>query len=419
MRDEHETPPNHAELPPMNDQSLGFPNVGSALPGSLLDGNPPRVVRRRAFANSPSEGRDQHPESPICLGYVGQPSVGDVLLEPAFALLLQREQRRSDRSKQPLSLAVFELSDPTGIPTPAEYKLFDLLVTSKRETDTMGILAGGRLAVLLPDTARRGAELFRGKIEARAGTLEFASIVRSYPDRLFEQLIEAKTGEVRDPLRLDNSVPRTRIERALKRTLDLIGAAVAIALFSPVMLLAAVAIWFSSPGPAIFRQTRLGKGGVPFTFYKFRSMRYDAADTIHREHVTTIIRNQIAGADGAKAWAKLENDPRITRVGRFIRRTSIDELPQLFNVIQGHLSLVGPRPPVPYEAAEYQSWHLRRVLEVKPGITGLWQVGGRGASTFEDMVRLDLQYIQRWSLGLDLQILVKTVGVVLSRQGAK
>ena len=150
-------------------------------------------------------------------------------------------------------------------------------------------------------------------------------------------------------------------------------------------------------------------------------MHCNADSGIHRDHVTSIIKasRDSAGQVGTNnSWSKLESDPRITSVGRVIRKTSIDELPQLFSVLKGDMSLVGPRPPLPYEAEVYEPWHLRRVLEVKPGITGLWQVGGRGMVSFDDMVRMDLRYIREWSLALDLKILIKTVLVVLRRDGA-
>jgi lipopolysaccharide/colanic/teichoic acid biosynthesis glycosyltransferase len=185
------------------------------------------------------------------------------------------------------------------------------------------------------------------------------------------------------------------------------------------MLIVAVAIAMTSPGPVIFKQIRLGKGGRPFIFYKFRSMNASADDRIHREYVSGLIATPEGDTRGAapRTWSKLPDDPRITTVGRFIRKTSIDELPQLFNVVLGDLSLIGPRPALPYEAEKYQSWHLRRILSVKPGVSGLWQVAAGYDATFDDMVRLDLRYMREWSLRLDLKILLKTVQVVLRRSG--
>lgn len=174
------------------------------------------------------------------------------------------------------------------------------------------------------------------------------------------------------------------------------------------MLLIALAIKLDSPGPVLFRQTRIGKGGKPFTLYKFRSM-VDGAD---RQ------QEALRRATGRSALLfKLRDDPRVTRVGRFLRRTSLDELPQFFNVLKGEMSVVGPRPPVPEEVAEYQDWHLQRLL-VTPGLTGLWQVNGRSDLTFDEMVRLDLYYVENWSPWLDLKVILRTVPVVLTGRGA-
>jgi lipopolysaccharide/colanic/teichoic acid biosynthesis glycosyltransferase len=176
----------------------------------------------------------------------------------------------------------------------------------------------------------------------------------------------------------------------------------------------------SSPGPAIFSQTRLGKQGVPFTFYKFRSMHVNRDDKIHRDYVRDFIDGQHQESnqgDANQPLYKIKADPRITKVGKFIRRTSIDELPQFFNVLKGDMSLVGPRPPLAYEAEKYQSWHLCRILEMKPGITGLWQVDGRSKTQWDDSVRLDIRYIRCWSPLLDIKILFRTVGVVLKSKG--
>ena len=192
-------------------------------------------------------------------------------------------------------------------------------------------------------------------------------------------------------------------------------------LLSPVMLITALAVAATSPGPVILKQVRLGKNGVPFVFYKFRSMVANTDDRIHREYVTSLINGdleKINQGSPAKPLYKIEFDPRVTKVGRIIRKTSIDELPQLFNVLKGDMSLVGPRPPLPYEAENYQSWHLRRILEAKPGMTGLWQVEGRSKICFDEMVRRDLRYIQSCSLLLDLRILLKTIKVVFRCEGA-
>ncbi len=205
----------------------------------------------------------------------------------------------------------------------------------------------------------------------------------------------------------------------LRRGLDLFLAGGLIVLLMPLLLAIAVAIRLDSRGPALFRQRRVGLDQREFTLFKFRSMRVDADPRGHREYVTALIKGAAEAPDGGRRdLYKLAVDDRITPVGRWIRRWSVDELPQLINVVLGQMSLVGPRPAIPYEVAEYPSWYLRR-FAVKPGLTGYWQVSGRNHRTYEEMVRLDVEYVERRSLGLDLTILTKTPWVVLSRKGAE
>ena len=201
---------------------------------------------------------------------------------------------------------------------------------------------------------------------------------------------------------------------------DIIGSAVLLVLASPVLTVVAVAIKLTSKGPVIFQQDRLGQFGARFKCMKFRTMYTDNDPKIHEEYTQRFIAG---GADGETASGKptvykITNDPRVTPIGRFLRKSSLDEFPQLWNVLSGEMSLVGPRPPVPYEYAVYDIWHRRRVLETKPGVTGLWQVSGRSRTSFDDMVRLDLRYSQSWSLWLDLKILVATPRAVLGGEGA-
>src|SRR5216684_2530554 len=178
----------------------------------------------------------------------------------------------------------------------------------------------------------------------------------------------------------------------MKRLLDVFVATFALLLLLPAILLVALAIWTSAPGPIIYRQTRLGKHGKPFTMFKFRTMHPRADSAIHRQHLQQILQNSNVGPGEGKTL-KLDSDPRITQFGHFLRRTSLDELPQLFNVLRGEMSLVGPRPPLPYEVEEYEDWQIGR-LRALPGLTGLWQVSGRSEVPFHDMVRLDLHYIR-------------------------
>jgi lipopolysaccharide/colanic/teichoic acid biosynthesis glycosyltransferase len=202
-------------------------------------------------------------------------------------------------------------------------------------------------------------------------------------------------------------VSRRRGSLFLKRLLDVLVAACALVLLAPVLLVVALVVWLDSPGPVFFRQTRIGMSGRPFEICKFRTMVHDASPNLHREFIRTYGR----GVPGGEIH-KLAGDPRVTRAGRFLRSTSLDELPQLFNVLAGDMSLVGPRPAIPYEVETYQPWQLER-LNMPQGMTGLWQVSGRNRLSYSQMHALDLQYVQTWSLMLDLKILARTIRAVL------
>ena len=212
-----------------------------------------------------------------------------------------------------------------------------------------------------------------------------------------------------------------RISRVMKRTMDLVGTVLALIVFSPAILAICLAIKLTSKGPVLFRQERVGQYGRTFTLFKFRTMTLSSDPEIHKEFVRRFISGQVdsgTAGQGDNVVYKITEDPRVTRVGRLLRKTSLDELPQLINVFKGEMSLVGPRPPIPYELEKYDLWHRGRVLEAKPGITGLWQVSGRSRTTFDDLVRLDLRYARTWSLWLDIKILLHTPRAVLSGDGA-
>jgi lipopolysaccharide/colanic/teichoic acid biosynthesis glycosyltransferase len=204
----------------------------------------------------------------------------------------------------------------------------------------------------------------------------------------------------------------------VKRIADVLGSLSVLILLLPLFAIIAALVKLSSKGPVLFRQRRLGKFGKEFLFLKFRTMYVDNDTEIHQRYVRDLIEKKDTAEARLDGIYKIKNDPRVTPLGRFLRRSSLDELPQFFNVLSGEMSLVGPRPPIPYEFECYSTWHKRRVIEVKPGITGLWQVCGRSRTTFDEMVRLDLEYIRQQSLGLDLKILIKTPAAVLSGEGA-
>ena len=208
--------------------------------------------------------------------------------------------------------------------------------------------------------------------------------------------------------------PLSSAARIAKRAFDIVIALSALVLLSPLWLVVALLIKLDSKGPVFYKQERVGMDGRLFLFYKFRTMRAGADDATHREYLKQYIAGEDATnlGDEAKPVFKLRGDSRVTRLGQLLRRLSLDELPQLFNVLRGDMSIVGPRPPIPYEVEAYELWHRKR-LDMKPGLTGLWQVSGRNRLPFEEMVRLDLFYIENWSMLLDLKILLRTLPVML------
>lgn len=272
--------------------------------------------------------------------------------------------------------------------------------------------------VIITDTAMPSELLFESMMRiGRSQKVEF----RLAPT-LFNVLPQKTSVEqigVLPMLRLFRE-PLSETARFIKRTSDILIAGLALLVLSPMMLLIALAIKFGSRGAVLFKQERVGMDGRIFLCYKFRSMRADADESIHRESYKKNIEGRDeanAGDENSPVFGKVKGDPRVTGFGKIIRRTSLDELPQLLNVLKGDMSVVGPRPPIPYEVEEYELWHRKR-LDMKPGITGLWQVSGRNRLKFEEMVRIDIYYIENWSLLLDLKIILLTIPAVLRGDGA-
>ena len=200
-------------------------------------------------------------------------------------------------------------------------------------------------------------------------------------------------------------------QEAAKRSVDVIGSLAAIAVLAPLMAVLWCLVQCTSAGPALYRQERLGRGKQPFTLLKFRTMYVNNDDRIHRQYVTSLLSGEEA-AGGQRGFYKLEDDPRITPAGAWLRRLSLDELPQLFNVLKGEMSLVGPRPVLAWEAKMFREPHQQR-FEVKPGITGLWQVSGRSRLSYQQALELDVEYVRRRSITLDLAILAGTIPALL------
>jgi lipopolysaccharide/colanic/teichoic acid biosynthesis glycosyltransferase len=347
---------------------------------------------------------------------------GKFLSRPQFLNLLRIEKRRSDRSKSPLSVILFSMGYKPEDDGKHLDRFFNYIHGVTRETDIKGLISEDIVGLILPDTDRDGSQACIRKIIQGNGQFPYSVVSATYPDALFQKLLnDAENQPDLFPLNLDQVIIYHGFELFLKRVLDVIGSLFGLILFSPLYFIISLAVKINSPGPIIFRQVRLGKGGEKFSFMKFRSMYANNDDQIHRDYVTNLIKgnlNKINQGSEIKPVFKMKKDHRVTKVGKIIRKLSLDELPQFWNVLRGEMSLVGPRPPISYEIEKYEPWHLRRVLEMKPGITGLWQVEGRNTTTFNEMVRLDLRYVRDWSIWLDIKILVKTVVEVFRPSGA-
>jgi len=230
----------------------------------------------------------------------------------------------------------------------------------------------------------------------------------------FQQLTESLVSPAGTRFR-----ERMWAERFVKRSIDVMSASLVMVLGFPFFLAVALLIKLTSRGPVFYSQLRIGEQGEVFTLYKFRTMRQGVDDAIHREFTRTFIEGRMSNSsldEKAPSVYKLTNDPRVTSIGNFLRKTSLDELPQFINILKGEMTIVGPRPPLQYELEYYEEWHKLR-LEVKPGLTGLWQVSGRSSVPFNEMVKLDLYYIEHWTLLLDFKIMMRTIPVMLFGSG--
>jgi lipopolysaccharide/colanic/teichoic acid biosynthesis glycosyltransferase len=363
-------------------------------------------------------------------GYRPRTALGHlyVLEEDGFHEAIRRERRRSERSAKSfvLMLVRFRQRLKNGSGIRPVHKLAAALRDSVRETDTMGWYQEGRsLGVIFTELGDANRSVVLASLKQRVAKaissnfLELESLAPAFTFHFFPE--EPGSGGHAMDFSLYPELYQatwvTKVARGIKRLIDLLGSALALTLLLGLLIAIALLIKLTSKGPILFRQTRIGQHGNAFTFFKFRSMYVNNDATIHKEYVARLIAGQTE-LSGAPGVYKITNDPRVTSVGRFLRRTSLDELPQLLNVLKGEMSLVGPRPPLPYEYEHYDIWHRRRILEVRPGLTGLWQVNGRSRTCFDDMVRLDLKYTAQWSLWLDLKIFLLTPKAVLFGDGA-
>src|SRR6202041_584754 len=354
----------------------------------------------------------------------------EVLNEGTFKRMIAVERKRTERSGEPFLLMLLEAGNPQSLEKNEKglNNILSVLPLSIRDTDIIGWYKDRTtLGVIFTGLARKDKSSILSVILSKVSTTlrdqlapdQFNQVSISFhffPDDWDHEHRARPSNPALYPDLLGPDKEPGSLLR-VKQVMDIVGSPLMLILCAPLFLMIALAIKAASKGPVLFRQQRVGQYGRYFTFLKFRSMHTDNDPSAHKEFATKLIAGEInhdPSSGNGKITYKLTNDKRITRVGKFLRRSSLDELPQLVNVLKGDMSLVGPRPAMPYEVAAYQTWHRRRVLEAKPGITGMWQVHGRSRVKFDDMVRLDIRYAKAWSPWLDVKILAQTPRAVVS-----
>jgi lipopolysaccharide/colanic/teichoic acid biosynthesis glycosyltransferase len=370
--------------------------------------------------------------------HVSVPDMGNsptrvLLSEEAFVSMLYLERRRAERAQKRFVLMLVDVKKALAGHQRDRHinALTRSFVEGTRETDILGwYLEHNLLGMIGTELGNASNPVIRERLlanvrnifEKSIGTERSRSLSVSF--HFFPEECDSENGDHTGNIALYPELKRKedsqRLALGVKRLIDIVGSAIALLVFSPLFALVALAIKLTSKGPVLYKQERLGQFGKPFRLVKFRSMRTDCNSKIHQEYVSKFISGKAIEKESPQQRSvyKIQKDPRITSVGQFIRKTSLDEFPQFWNVLRGEMSLVGPRPPIAYEFCAYEVWHRRRVLEIKPGITGLWQVKGRSRTRFDDMVRLDLKYARAWSIWLDLKIILQTPAAVLWGDGA-
>lgn len=351
--------------------------------------------------------------------------------ETVFSRMLSVERKRAERSRKVFLLMLLdsENATPRDRDGNALERAGSVIASSIRETDLSGwYKEKAAIGVILTEIGDTNRNSIQTAVSARMKASLGKRLKEQEVDRIkisfhafpedWDEKDESHAANAALYPDFRQSDRSRRFSRLVKRVIDIAGSLMALIFLSPLFLAVSLAIKLTSKGPIFFTQERIGQHGISFAFLKFRSMNVQNDSTPHKEFVTRFIAGKAGCAETSETVYKMTDDPRVTPIGNFLRKRSIDELPQLWNVLKGQMSLVGPRPPIPYELMAYDVWHRRRFLEVKPGMTGLWQVHGRSRTTFDDMVRLDLHYARTWSLWLDIKILLRTPRAVVSGNGA-
>jgi exopolysaccharide biosynthesis polyprenyl glycosylphosphotransferase len=347
--------------------------------------------------------------------------------------MIALERKRSERSRKPFMLLLVDMGKHLSSEKNGKTleRILAMLALSSRETDITGWYANANvLGVLFTEIAADSSSIPATIITRVTETLcknltseQFAELSLTFhvfPED-WDHEGEQRPSNPKLYPDLSQRESATKTLRVVKRIMDVTVSLFALVFLAPLFLMIAAAIKATSKGPIFFRQRRIGQHGKSFVFLKFRSMQVNNEAAIHKQYVQKLIAGKAdkqPSKGNGEGFYKLSKDPRVTRVGAFLRKTSMDELPQFMNVLKGEMSLVGPRPPIPYEVEAYDVWHHQRLLE-KPGITGLWQVSGRSRVTFDEMVRLDLRYARSWSPWEDIKILLRTPRAVVIGDGAQ
>jgi len=362
---------------------------------------------------------------------VGMPQISTICSREEFSCILERELARAERNNQVFSVVDFDIGDVENNREMGK-QLLQALSKRLRSTDEVGWLHGHHIGVLLYNTPTEGAHVFSKRILELLPKVftppDFR--IHTYPtgdqtrDESSYQGVERRRMSQDPPFSQDSTkekapkpVRQMRMLYSLampswKRLIDIFGSMVLLILFSPLLVIAALMIKVVSPGPVFFKQRRVGYGGKVFTLYKLRTMKVHADASAHQQYLAELIRETVGEKETGKPMEKLDDPQIIPFIGKILRVTCIDELPQLINVFLGDMSLVGPRPPIPYEVEEYVTWYTGR-FDAVPGMTGLWQVSGKNRLTFKDMARLDVRYARQLSFALDLKILLFTPLAIL------
>lgn len=358
-----------------------------------------------------------------------------MLDEAAFREAITRERRRADRSGRTMALLLVSVEEEVAEERTATLDVGATVLTDlKTDLDELGWFEARRtIGLLVPEIKPGDAPTVCAQLRVKWDDAIFQAFGRTVHTRLATHFrmypeptaVSENVAELMDLVFYPELSPnggRGGASHRLKRGMDIVLSGLLLTVLCPLFALLAGLVKCSSRGPVLFRQVRVGHLMNPFVMYKFRTMYVDVDHQVHHDYVSWFITAshtaKSTSENNGTTVFKLANDSRITPLGRVLRRTSLDELPQLWNVLIGDMSLVGPRPPLPYEVGQYKPWHRARLVEAMPGITGLWQVVGRSRTTFDEMVRLDLQYARSMSLWFDIKILLATPAAMISGKGA-